>query len=173
MDLGTLIENPLFFGGAVIGSTFIFEDPTTIAVAALIAREKISFWYGFFPLMLGIFLGDLGLYFLGMGIRKGFKRSKLVPISPGTLTIIIARFIPGMRTITFTSAGLKDYPVGKFILLALPSTVIWTMFLLEATEKVIGLLHYFPTWVNVLIGVIVFALIQLLERRVRRRLAER
>lgn len=169
MDLGALTGNPLLFGGAVIGATFILEDPTTIAVAAFISNGQITFWQGFLPLMLGIFLGDLGLYFLGVGIRKGFRRSKLVPIVPGTVSIILARFVPGMRTITFTSSGLKEFPLWKFILLTFPSSVAWTLLLLKTTEQVISFLHYYPTWVNVLIGIFVLVGLQLLERRMRRR----
>lgn len=172
MDLGALTGHPLLFAGAVIGATFILEDPTTIAVAAFISNGQITFWQGFLPLMIGIFLGDLGLYFLGVGIRKGFRSSKFVPIVPGTFSIILARFVPGMRTITFTSAGLKEFPLWKFLLLTFPSTVIWTLLLLEATEQVIALLHHYPTWVNVLFGIFVFVGLQLLERRMRRRPVE-
>jgi membrane protein DedA with SNARE-associated domain len=173
VDLSSLTGNPLLFGGAVIGSTFILEDPTTITVAALITNGDITFWQGLLPLTLGIFLGDLGLYVLGVGIRKGFRSSKLVPIVPGTVSVVLARFVPGMRTITFTSAGSKEFPLGKFLLLTFPSTVIWTLLLVKATEQVIGLLHYYPTWVNVLIGILIFVGIQVLERRIRRRLEKK
>ncbi len=170
MDYLSLIGHPVLFPVAVILATFLLEDPTTIGVAALINNGEVSFAGGFFPLMIGIFLGDLGLYGLGVLIRKGFRRSHQIPLSPGVLAIVLARFVPGMRTVTFTSAGIKQFPVFKFILLIFPSSVVWTFLLIRATDQILGVLKAYPTWVSFIFGFCVLALLQFIEHTIRKKI---
>ncbi|MFL5785667.1 MAG: DedA family protein [Bacteriovoracaceae bacterium] len=169
MNFDAFLEHPFLFPFAVIFSTFISEDPTTIGVGALIGSGQISFIRGFLPLMCGIILGDLGLYGVGTLIRKGWKKSAHFPITPSLMTLFIARFVPGMRSITFTSAGVKQFPFKKYAMLLIPASVIWTLILLTATKEVMALMNYFPKWVSILIGLSVFAFFHVLDRCLRKK----
>ncbi len=168
MDYLTVIGHPVLFPLAVILATFLLEDPTTVGVAALINRGDVTFASGFFPLMIGIFLGDAGLYLLGTFIRKGIKKSALIPLEPGYFSIIVARFIPGMRTVTFTSAGIKSFPLLKFLALIFPSAILWTFFLISATDKILAYLSSYPVWFSICFGVFLIVFLQVVERKVRK-----
>ena len=148
--------NPATFAG-IIGATFILEDPTTIAVGSMINLGKIGFNEGFIALFIGIFLGDLGLY--GVGRLFARERKFFVPI---TSQVVLARFLPGARTLTFLSCGHSRYPLPKFTLLIVPSIFVWTLLLLKATEEMLSLYHYLPLWANIILGItILFVVIYL------------
>lgn len=143
----------------IIASTFILEDPTTLAVGALIASHQMSFSVGFTSLVLGIFLGDLGLYAVGHLFKRGVFKTKKTYVRPSTIQIILARFIPGMRTLTFLASGFEGFPLKKFLLLIFPSSVIWTLLLLFFTDQVFKLLKFFPVWGNWIIGLSILLII--------------
>lgn len=169
MDFEAFLHNDFLFPLAVILSTFISEDPTTIGVGALIGSGKVSFIRGFIPLMSGIILGDLGLYGVGTLIRKGWKKAANFPLTPSLMTLFIARFIPGMRSMTFTAAGVKKFPFSQYLLLLIPASVIWTLILLFATKEVMAVLNYFPKWVSIVIGLSVFAFFHFLDRKLKKK----
>ncbi len=139
--------NPATFAG-IIGATFILEDPTTIAVGSMINMGKIGFNEGFIALFIGIFLGDLGLY--GVGRLFARKRKFFVPV---TSQVVLARFLPGARTLTFLSCGHSRYPLLKFTMLIIPSIFVWTLLLLKATEEMLALYHFLPLWANIILGI--------------------
>lgn len=138
----------------IIGATFILEDPTTIAVGSMINAGKIGFSEGFIALFIGIFLGDLGLY--GVGRLFARKRKFFVPV---TSQVVLARFLPGARTLTFLSCGHSRYPLPKFTLLIIPSIFIWTLLLLKATEEMLALYHSLPLWANIILGVMILFIV--------------
>lgn len=169
-----LMQSPVLLALAIILCTFILEDPTTLAVGLLLEKNLVSFPFAFFSLMIGIFLGDLGLYFIGIGIRKGFwkQASQTIKLSSYSL-IILARFVPGMRTITFTSAGLSGFPLGPFCLLALPSTIVWTLILIMLGKNVFAFLEHYPSWVSWMVAIVLIFSLWLLEKFIRSRFARR
>lgn len=138
----------------IIFGTFILEDPTTLAVGSLIAAKKMSFTVGFTSLVIGIFLGDLGLYALGWVFKRRIFSTTKTFIKPSTFQITLARFIPGMRTVTFMASGFEGYPLKKFLLVIFPSSIVWTLLLLFFTNQVFSILHYFPTWMTWLLGLL-------------------
>lgn len=147
----------IFFG--IIGGTFLLEDPTTLAVGSLIANKEVSFAFGFLALSLGIFLGDLGLYFFGYLCRRKIFSSKKTFFAPVTSQIAVARFLPGARTITFLAAGYDGFPLGKFLLIIFPSSVVWTLLLLSFTEQIFQLTNILPVWGNWLAGIFLLILV--------------
>ena len=166
-----LIDNPVLLAIFIILSTMILEDPSTIATGVLWAKGDISLGFAFATITLGVFLGDLFLYLIGRGIAKGisyFKRPLVVPVS--VTLISLARFVPGMRTITFTSAGVSEYPLILFVLITLPSSIIWTGFILLFSTQVKVFFNHYPHWLiySVLASFIVILL--LLEKGVKRKM---
>lgn len=169
MNLEDFLEHPFLFPLVVILSTFISEDPTTIGVGALIGTGKITFARGFVPLMIGIILGDLGLYGVGRLIAKGWKKSANIPLNPGLMTLLIARFVPGMRSMTFTAAGVKKFSFRAYALLLIPASVIWTLVLLLATKEIMAVLDYFPRWVSITFGLSLFVFFHFLDKRLKKK----
>lgn len=169
MDFEAFLHHPFLFPVVIILSTFISEDPTTIGVGALIGSGKISFMRGFVPLMTGIILGDLGLYGVGRLIAKGWKKSANIPLNPGFMTLLIARFVPGMRSVTFTAAGVKKYSFRNYALLLIPASIIWTLFLLLATKEVMAILNYFPRWVSIFFGVSLLLFFHFLDKKLKKK----
>ncbi len=152
------VSSPLSFLSIIIG-TFILEDPTTVGVGTLIASSKISFVFGFSALVIGIFLGDLGLYGLGFLFkRKVFATTKQFYL-PSDLQIGMARFLPGARTMTFLASGFEGYPLLKFILIIFPSSIVWTLLLLTFTDQVIAIFHILPSWLNWIVGLFLLVFI--------------
>lgn len=161
--------HPWFWPVAIIISSFILEDPTTLTTAGLIGKGVISFELGFLSLMLGVFLGDLGLYFLGTLIRRRLWKPRYSDyIQPSILSIFMARFIPGMRTITFVSAGYVKLPVGRFILCILSTSIIWTFVILYFGQQLFQWLNAYPGWLAPLVGVVLFICLKVIERRFKR-----
>jgi membrane protein DedA with SNARE-associated domain len=169
MDFEAFLQHKILFPISIILSTFISEDPTTIGVGALIGSGQISFIRGFVPLMTGIILGDLGLYGVGRLIAKGWKKSASIPLNPGFMTLLIARFVPGMRSVTFTAAGVKKYSFKNYALLLIPASIIWTLFLLTATKEIMAVLNYFPKWVSVCIGLALLLFFHFLDKKLKKR----
>ncbi len=169
MDFEAFLDHKILFPLSIIFSTFISEDPTTIGVGALIGSGKISFVRGFIPLMTGIIIGDLGLYGVGRLIAKGWKKSANIPLNPGLMTLLIARFVPGMRSMTFTAAGVKKFPFKLYALFLIPASVVWTLFLLLATKEVMAALSYFPKWVSICLGFSLFLFFLFLDKKLKKK----
>lgn len=156
----------LFF--LIVLATFVLEDPTTLATGLLLGKGIISWPFAISSLALGIFLGDLGLYFLGAGVRRGlFKKKSFERINfqPNNFDIIIARFIPGLRTVTFSAAGFFIFPIKNFLILILPSAVVWTLLLLFASSWITQRLEGSGSWVWPLGGLGIMGLIHFWRRK--------
>lgn len=125
---------------SLILSTFISEDLSCIAAGLLIYSGKLDFSTGIFACTAGIFLGDLGLFFLGRLLRRGFFSSRFFRKSlsnqiedfsrsfekKGWKLILAARFIPGMRFPTYTGAGFLSARLGKTAGIVFVACCIWT-----------------------------------------------
>jgi membrane protein DedA with SNARE-associated domain len=160
-------SSPELFFLLIIVGTFVLEDIATLAVGAMIAEKTIGFEYGLWALSIGIFLGDSGLYLIGLAIKKGLWKTEKKYLEPTLYSMMLARFIPGMRTIVYIAAGFNLVPLKKFLLIIFPSAVIWTLLIIFCTEQVLSVFQYFPTWVSWVIGLSLLALLQYLGRRIK------
>jgi membrane protein DedA with SNARE-associated domain len=128
-------------------ATFISEDLTCIATGALIAAGKIGFFQGALACVVGIYFGDLLLYFAGrfMGrlilrwrpLRRLLTNEKLDAASlwlekRGAGVVILSRFTPGLRLPTYVAAGLLKTRFWSFALYFLLAAVLWTPVLVGA-----------------------------------------
>ncbi len=127
--------------GAIIGGTFVSEDLTCISVGLLIRANRLDLFTGILGCFVGIFLGDLGLYFMGKAVGIGLLHNRRVQrwLPPerldrlakrfdreGWKLIFLARFVPGMRFPVYTGAGLIGGRAGRLVLIALLAGIIWT-----------------------------------------------
>ena len=122
----------LFFG------TFVLEDLALASALTLVAEGKISQSRAFWACFGGIAVGDVGIYLIGFLAQKinWFRRFKTYEKALGKINefgkkssvselIVISRFIPGTRVITYLLAGITQYSFWKFIFLTIVSVGIW------------------------------------------------
>jgi membrane protein DedA with SNARE-associated domain len=160
-----LTQQPILLFLAILFATFILEDPATIAVGVLLAKGLVSWPFALGSLGLGIFLGDVALYALGRGVRKGFFRNRRWYYRPNKFDLVLARFVPGLRTLTFGAAGFFGFPLGSFLFITFPSTIVWTWLLLTGTEQLVQKFSSTPWWVWPILGLGTMALGHWLKKR--------
>ncbi|MEM8932340.1 MAG: alpha/beta fold hydrolase [Acidobacteriota bacterium] len=132
-------------------STFGSEDLTCIAAGLLVARGSLGFTPAVVACALGIFVGDLGLYFMGRLGRPFLHRAPLRWVTRpaslrrserwfeqrGARVIFLSRFMPGMRVPTYVAAGILGMPVWRFSIYLFVPVALWTP-LLVGLARVLG-----------------------------------
>ena len=133
-------QGPLFIL-AVILSSLIAEDITGVAIGILVAQGTVGFLTAVLSFFAGIYLGDMGLYFIGRGL--GFSAIERPPLRwiissqdiercrqwfdhRGPIIIFISRFIPGMRLPVFTGAGISKFSLPQFSGWLLLAVAVWS-----------------------------------------------
>lgn len=157
----------------IVVATFVLEDPTTLAVGVLLGKGKITLAFALGSLFLGIFLGDFGLYLFGQCVRRGFFRNRRWSFQPSGFELFMARFVPGMRTITFSSAGFFQYPLGRFVVIGLCTSGLWTALLLSSTNYIVSAGKGLPWWSWVCIALGLMAGVRWIRIRVKRYVSDR
>ena len=133
-------------------STFVSEDLTCIGSGVMVAQGRISFATAAFACFLGIFVGDVLLFFAGRYLGrpalrraplKWFIRAEDVEKSSAWFTrrgvpvILASRFVPGSRLPTYFAAGLLNTNFWWFSLYFLLAGAIWSP-LLVGLSKMLG-----------------------------------
>jgi membrane protein DedA with SNARE-associated domain len=124
----------------IFGLTFVLEDIAVLGAALLVVNSMVSFPWAVGSSFAGIWLGDLGLYFLALHFgrpmlqKPWFKRflgkvdlsrSEGWFQSHGTLAILLSRMIPGTRLPTYLAAGLLKVPASRFLTLTAAACLAW------------------------------------------------
>ena len=126
--------------GVIIFGTFLLEDPTSIAVGLFIKAGQIDLFLGVFAVLIGIFIGDLGLY--GIGYVLGRRALRWKPVArwvptrhvdklgrwfdqKGWKAVLASRFIPGTRLPLYVAAGVTGNKPGRFMLWTFLAVCIW------------------------------------------------
>lgn len=124
--------------------TFISEDTATLGGAYLALADAKVLERVFLACFLGIWAGDLVLYFLGrycgrplanriLGNKKlagqKINQSELWFQRYGMLSLVISRFVPGMRLPTYLSAGFLKMPALPFICATGVLAALWVTLL--------------------------------------------
>jgi membrane protein DedA with SNARE-associated domain len=122
---------------SILVSTFFLED-AAIGYAALLATGgMIGPRTAFIVLFLGIYFGDLGLYFLGAAARRYAPARR--QIGEGRLarahrwlgrhvllTLIGARLVPGSRLPVYAASGFLQVPLAAFAATTGVASLVWT-----------------------------------------------
>jgi membrane protein DedA with SNARE-associated domain len=155
-------RSPVLQGIAIIAGTFILEDATSIATAMAVQDHHVSLRVGLVSLFLGIVVGDLGLYGLGMlaaGLHEGSVWARrLVPperrirgrewVDNRLIRLVFtARFLPGLRLPAYTTCGFLGANFSRFAFAAIGATVLWTGLLFTVSMRVGEfLIDHLGTW---------------------------
>ena len=137
----------------IIVATFILEDPTCVAVGLLVRSGVVEPVLGIVAAMVGIFLGDLGLYALGYfggsavrsrrWFRRRFSSTRLERMkcwfnTHGWTAIVASRFMPGTRVPLYVAIGISRGSVLRFIAWTAIAIVIWVPLLILGTALLGG-----------------------------------
>ncbi|MFK7885331.1 MAG: alpha/beta fold hydrolase [Gammaproteobacteria bacterium] len=122
-------------------STLISEDAACIAAGLLVAGGYLHFWPAALACLIGIYLGDALLFFVGRHLgapslqraplrwfvsANGIEAGKAWFQERGPATIVISRFVPGTRLPTYVAAGALGQNFVRFSLWFLLAAVLWT-----------------------------------------------
>lgn len=138
----------------ILGTCFI-EDPARCAVVVMFAGGHITYWWlTFVSMILGGMVGDIGLYLIGRFAMRFLVRwnwvdrervASLKNRFGGHVawSSFVARFLPGMRTIVYLSAGSMRYHFGWFLLVLFAAAAVQAyLFLLAADFISVYILPY-------------------------------
>ncbi len=163
-------------------TTLLLEDVAIAAGVALATQGVISWPLSLAAVGGGIALGDLGLYALGLGATRipWLKRRYVGDKSDWaraqiqqrlSTAVLLARVIPGLRLLTYTTSGFVRVPFWPFTAWVLLAVSLWTVGLYalsaaigHALADVLG----WPPALAVALPIAVLALAVPLWRRWRR-----
>lgn len=127
-------------------ATFGSEDLACLAAGALIANGQVGLLAGIVACALGIYVGDLLLYFTGRAgapIARRFAPAARLDAAArwmaerGAGVILLSRFTPGLRLPTYLAAGILRARFWKFNMYFLIAALIWTP-LLVGSAAILG-----------------------------------
>jgi len=180
--IARLSENPLLQGMLAAFCTFILEDPTTIGCGLLVADGRMRFATAFIGVSLGIAVGDVGLYLIGrfFGTRvvnwgwvaQSHVDNAAVWFRRNVVSaVLLSRFVPGTRLVTYLAAGVLRAPFYRFVLVVVFASLIWTALLMWLViglgELILPILGR-ARWPLAGAAILIFVLLQ---RRAAKRLA--
>ena len=165
-------------------TTLLLEDLAIAAGVALATQGAISWGLSLGAVGGGIALGDLGLYGLGLaatrvpwlqrryvGAKSDWARSQiLLRLSSA---VLVARVIPGLRLVTYTTCGFVRVPLLPFTAWVLVAVTLWTVGLYILSVAIGHTLAHtlgLPPAVAVALPIIALALAVPVVRLVRQRL---
>jgi membrane protein DedA with SNARE-associated domain len=116
-------------------ATFASEDLACLAAGALIAGGQIGLLPGILACAVGIYAGDLLLYFAGRAgapiARRFAPAAKLDSAARwmaerGAAVVLLSRFTPGLRLPTYLAAGILRARFWTFNSYFIAAALIWT-----------------------------------------------
>jgi membrane protein DedA with SNARE-associated domain len=120
--------------------TFAYEDGATLLAVTLGTAGRLDPRLGLASAFLGIWGGDVGLYWVGATLGSRLEQSRWAKgfISPqayirarswferrGTFTIVLSRFIPGSRLPLYVAAGALKQPARLFAFVTGICAIVW------------------------------------------------
>src|SRR5215831_6874606 len=120
--------------------TFAYEDGATLLAVTLGTAGRLDPRLGLASAVLGIWGGDVGLYWVGAALGGRLEQSTWVKrfVSPeaygrarswfqqsGVSTIVLSRFIPGSRLPLYVAAGALKQPARLFASVTGLCAIVW------------------------------------------------
>lgn len=178
-------------GVILAAGTLVSEDLSCVSAGVLVSHHVIPFWAAAFACFLGIWVGDMGLYWLGRlgGLRlirrfpfnwwiseRRLEAGEQLFARHGGKLIFTSRFLPGSRVPVYVAAGLLGFPFWRFALAMAVACALWTPLLVGFAMKLGDvLLKWLAVYEKaagigfVLVVAIVWLVIQILEYTVTHR----
>jgi membrane protein DedA with SNARE-associated domain len=165
-----LPETQVALALSIFLATFIYEDGATLLAATLGASGSLDPRIGILVTILGIWLGDLGLYGLGSRFGRGATQSRWLRkyftaesrskaegwfARHGSSAVVMSRVIPGSRLPLYLAAGALRFPVRVFARTTAICSAVWVSAIFAIWRFVPGTLssdHKVLPW---LIGTVV------------------
>jgi len=135
-----LVDHPILKMLLLAISTFISEDLACILGGVLAANGQLIFPLAVAGCILGIWTGDIAIYWLGRGVTSGALKWKWARrlVTPekiargkrffdryGILWIFLSRFMPGSRVVSYLAAGASRWSFAKFSVTLFIAALIW------------------------------------------------
>lgn len=125
---------------AIIAATFVLEDVAIVGTGLLASSGMVEPVTGGVALLIGIIIGDFGLFWLGRGAAKLPGLRKYVDTnaaqtlkgvgSERTFSLVFStRFVPGMRLPTYTGLGYVGASFWRFFYAVIFAVTLWTVLL--------------------------------------------
>ena len=137
-------SSPEVLALSILISTFLLEDVAIGYAGLLAAAGAISAPLAFIAMFLGVYSGDLGLYFVGVTARN-YQRARRY-IGEDRLararewlegraipTLVIARVLPGSRLPIYAAGGYLQLPFQVFAGTTAATSLTWTSLLFSAS----------------------------------------
>ncbi|MBD5780250.1 VTT domain-containing protein [Pelagicoccus sp. NFK12] len=146
-DFSGVQLSPWWGGFLLAMSTLASEDFACIGGGLLAATGTVGLVPAILGCLLGIFLGDLGIYFIGrvfgatalelpvlrrLVSAKAMNRSAEWFEDKGVRLVVLTRFFPGSRVPTYFAAGVVKVGWIRFTFALLLASAIWTPLLVLA-----------------------------------------
>jgi membrane protein DedA with SNARE-associated domain len=169
----TGMATPWALGLALILTSFLLEDVSIAAAAALATQGTLSWESAFAWVFVGIAIGDIGLYALGLGARRvpWLRRKYIEPQRHLDIktrlerhlpsAVLLARVVPGLRVVTYTLCGFARVPLFVFCLWVSVAVALWTagLFWLGAVAgRALAQVLHLPQTVAVALPIVALAL---------------
>lgn len=155
---GALVLVMVLLALATLGS----EDLTCLSAGLLVSKGVLGFIPATAGCLVGIFAGDMGLYFMGRWLGSStIKKAPFRWFIPqekiatgrewfeehGAKLIFTTRFIPGTRLPTYFGAGVARIRVRKFFIYFAIAALVWTPLLVGLSAVAGGrLLKWFERY---------------------------
>jgi membrane protein DedA with SNARE-associated domain len=135
----------------LILATFASEDLTCLTAGLLVRSGRLDALVGLTGCFLGIFVSDLGVWFLGRLLGAGLLRwswlSRRLPTGRldefgrwfdrrGAVAIFASRFLPGTRVPLYLAAGALGRDASRFVLWTALAALVWTPLIVLASALI-------------------------------------
>jgi membrane protein DedA with SNARE-associated domain len=186
LDFSSLYDfSPLAIFFIILFATFLTEDGACFAAGALAAQGKISFAVALSACFAGIFIGDIGLYWIGRLFGSSISQTRIFKRmvsdnslqrasnwlnEKGPVAIVISRFVSGLRLPTYLVAGFLKTNFAVFSFYFFVATAIWTPILVGSSAFAFQLIPPQYILLGILSLFIIFRIIFTLTSWPKRRL---
>lgn len=165
----------IFVETGLVLMPFLPGDSLLFAAGAFAALESLNAWYLIPMLMIAAILGDTVNYWIGYFFGKKLVASTWIPINDdhidqtkyffdkhGKKTIVLARFVPIVRTFAPFVAGISRMHYGQFFSYNVIGGVAW-VFLATMAGYVFGNIEYVKeNFSLVVIGIVLISIVPML-----------
>lgn len=125
VDLNLLEAHGMEMMMLIICMSFLLEDVALFGAALLAANGVLPLQEAWLAAFVGIVMGDIGVYWLARVGKFSSGTKKIAP--PSSMTLIIARFTPGLRTLVYGWSDAAAMPFARFAKTVTVSTILWTV----------------------------------------------
>ena len=165
-----VLGQPLLLGVLLALATFVTEDGTLILGSQLLGTGQAGADVIVTALVLGILVGDIGLYGLGYGARRNKAIRRFIPLKAArgfkrwitgreTLVLFASRFMPGTRLPTYVTFGFLKLSLVRFSIVMAVAAIVWVGGTLFFIKEIQTKLMLFDTKIGLIGGLLLAILL--------------